>query len=102
MSPWDVSQLADAAYPDVAFATDRKALLATADAVLAVQPPAFSVIDDMKPNAILICFIEARAVNMATPAGGASIGVAPAGTWTCTSLSAKCVHRSPPFAAPTN
>jgi NAD/NADP transhydrogenase alpha subunit len=30
-----------------------------ADVVLAVQPPALSVIDDMKPNAILICFIYA-------------------------------------------
>lgn len=55
----DASRLTDAAYPDVAFTTDRKALLADADVVLAVQPPALSVIDDMKPNAILICFIYA-------------------------------------------
>jgi NAD(P) transhydrogenase subunit alpha len=55
----DASRLTDAAYPDVAFTTDRKALLADADVVLAVQPPALSVINDMKPNAILTCFVYA-------------------------------------------
>lgn len=55
----DASRLTDAAYRDVTFTTDRKALLADADVVLAVQPPALSVIDDMKSGAILICFIYA-------------------------------------------
>jgi NAD(P) transhydrogenase subunit alpha len=52
-------KLADAAYKDVAVITDRKALLADADLVLAVQPPGTDVIDAMKPGAILICFVYA-------------------------------------------
>ena len=52
-------KLADAAYHDVAFVTDRKTLLADADLVLAVQPPSTDVIDAMKPGAILICFVYA-------------------------------------------
>ena len=65
------SSCADAAFKDVAFIDDRKALVADADVVLAVQPPALDVIDAMKPGAILICFIYAdeRAGAGEAPAG---------------------------------
>ena len=53
-------KLADAAFKDVAFIEDRKDLVADADVVLAVQPPALEVIDAMKPGAILISFIYAE------------------------------------------
>ena len=49
----DAIKLADAAFKDVAFIADRKALVADADVVLAVQPPALEVIDAMKEGAIL-------------------------------------------------
>ena len=52
-------KLADASFKDVAFIADRKALVADADVVLAVQPPALDVIDAMKEGAILISFIYA-------------------------------------------
>jgi NAD(P) transhydrogenase subunit alpha len=52
-------KLPDAAFADVAFHTDRHALVAEADVVLAVQPPALDVIDAMKPGAILVSFIYA-------------------------------------------
>ena len=52
-------KLADAAFEDVAFIADRNALVADADVVLAVQPPALDVIDAMKEGAILISFIYA-------------------------------------------
>jgi NAD(P) transhydrogenase subunit alpha len=52
-------KLADRAYADVAFLTDREALVGDADVVLAVQPPALAVIDEMKAGAILISFIYA-------------------------------------------
>ena len=52
-------KLIDAAFKDVAIMTDCKALVADADVVLAVQPPALDVIDAMKPGAILISFIYA-------------------------------------------
>ena len=55
----DAIKLADAAFKDVAFIDDRKALVADADVVLAVQPPALEVIDAMKEGAILISFIYA-------------------------------------------
>jgi succinate-semialdehyde dehydrogenase/glutarate-semialdehyde dehydrogenase len=51
--------LADAAFKEVVFVADRAALVAEADVVLAVQPPAMEVIDAMKPGAILISFIYA-------------------------------------------
>ena len=51
--------LADAAYKDVVIVIDRKALVADADLVLAVQPPALDTIDAMKAGAILICFVYA-------------------------------------------
>jgi NAD(P) transhydrogenase subunit alpha len=56
----DGAGLPDSAFADVAFITDRKALLADADVVLAVQPPTLDVIDAMKPGAILISFIYAQ------------------------------------------
>jgi NAD(P) transhydrogenase subunit alpha len=52
--------LTDAAFPDVAIIDDRRKLLADADLVLAVQPPALEVIDAMKPGSILISFIYAE------------------------------------------
>jgi len=51
--------LADAAYSEVSFMDDRKALVGDADVVLAVQPPALEVVGAMKEGAILICFIYA-------------------------------------------
>jgi len=52
-------KLADAAYKDVAIVDDRSLMVADADVVLAVQPPALDVVDAMKPGAILVCFIYA-------------------------------------------
>ena len=52
-------KLADAAYKDVAVLDDRNAMVADADIVLCVQPPALAVIDAMKPGAILVCFVYA-------------------------------------------
>ena len=52
-------RLADAAYKDVVFIADRHALVATADMVLAVQPPPLDVIDAMQPGAILVSFVYA-------------------------------------------
>jgi NAD(P) transhydrogenase subunit alpha len=53
----DAIRLPESAYDGVVFMDDRKAMLADADVVLAVQPPALAVIDVMKPGAILICFV---------------------------------------------
>jgi NAD(P) transhydrogenase subunit alpha len=55
----DAIKLTDSAFKDVAILNDRAALLADADVVLAVQPPALAVIDAMKPGAILVCFVYA-------------------------------------------
>ena len=52
-------KLADSAFKDVAFIEDRKELVADADVVLAVQPPALEVIDAMKKGAILVSFVYA-------------------------------------------
>jgi NAD(P) transhydrogenase subunit alpha len=52
-------KLADAAYKDVVVLDDRNAMVADADVVLCVQPPALAVIDAMKPGAILVCFVYA-------------------------------------------
>ena len=52
-------RLDDAAFKDVVFIADRHALVATADVVLAVQPPPLDVIDAMQPGAILVCFVYA-------------------------------------------
>ena len=56
----DAIKLADSTFKDVAFIADRKALVADADVVLAVQPPALEAIDAMKNGAILICFVYAN------------------------------------------
>ena len=53
------AHLADAAFADVAIATDRAAMLREADVVLAVQAPDPDVVDAMKPGAMLICFVYA-------------------------------------------
>jgi NAD(P) transhydrogenase subunit alpha len=53
----DAIKLPDADYKDVEIVADVHALVADADVVLAVQPPALNVIDSMKPGAVLICFI---------------------------------------------
>jgi len=55
----DAIKLGEAAFPEVVFIDDRKALVSDADVVLAVQPPALDVIDAMKEGAILICFVYA-------------------------------------------
>jgi NAD(P) transhydrogenase subunit alpha len=52
-------KLADAAFQGAVFTNDRLALVAGADVVLAVQPPALDVVDAMQEGAILICFIYA-------------------------------------------
>lgn len=52
-------RLSDAAFQGVAILGDRIAMVADADVVLAVQPPALAVIDAMKPGAILVCFVYA-------------------------------------------
>jgi NAD(P) transhydrogenase subunit alpha len=56
----DAVQLPDAAFTDVVFMEDRKELVAEADIVLAVQPPALEVISAMKGGAILVSFIYAH------------------------------------------
>jgi H+-translocating NAD(P) transhydrogenase subunit alpha len=55
----DSASIVDAAFQDVSFAADRHALVRDADVVLAVQPPALDVINEMKEGAILISFIYA-------------------------------------------
>jgi NAD(P) transhydrogenase subunit alpha len=52
--------LEDAAYDNVAFIADRRALVKDADVVLAVQPPALEVVSAMKEGAILVSFIYAH------------------------------------------
>jgi proton-translocating NAD(P)+ transhydrogenase subunit alpha len=52
-------KLADAAFEGAVFMDDRLALVAEADVVLAVQPPALDVVDAMQEGAILISFIYA-------------------------------------------
>jgi NAD(P) transhydrogenase subunit alpha len=52
-------KLADTAFKDVVIIADRHALVADADVVLAVQPPALDVVEGMKEGAILICFVYA-------------------------------------------
>jgi NAD(P) transhydrogenase subunit alpha len=55
----DAIKLTDAAFTDVVFMDDRKALVKDADVVLAVQPPALEVVSAMKEGAILVSFIYA-------------------------------------------
>ncbi|NEU14663.1 NAD(P) transhydrogenase subunit alpha [Methylobacterium sp. BTF04] len=56
----DGIMLADGAYAHVVFVDDPLTLVADADLVLAVQPPAPEVIDAMKDGAVLISFIYAE------------------------------------------
>lgn len=56
----DASSFPDEAYKDVAFIADRSRLVADADVVLCVQPPALDVVDAMKEGATLICFVYAE------------------------------------------
>ncbi|UAJ12819.1 NAD(P) transhydrogenase subunit alpha [Glacieibacterium megasporae] len=55
----DAIRVPAAAYGDVVFMDDRTAMVADADVVLCVQPPALAVVDAMKPGSILICFVYA-------------------------------------------
>jgi len=52
--------LPDAAFTDVVFIEDARALVRAADVVLAVQPPAIEIVDAMMEGAILISFIYAN------------------------------------------
>jgi NAD(P) transhydrogenase subunit alpha len=56
----DAVKLAESAFEGVVFMDDRRALVADADVVLAVQPPALEVIEAMKQGAILVSFIYAQ------------------------------------------
>jgi NAD(P) transhydrogenase subunit alpha len=49
--------LPDAAYAGVDFSDDRRAIVRAADIVLAIQPPALEVVDDMREGAILASFV---------------------------------------------
>src|ERR1700728_105648 len=53
-------KLIDAAFKEVTFIADCKELVANADVVLAVQPPAIEVISQMQEGAILVSFIYAN------------------------------------------
>ncbi len=56
----DGISLPDHAFPGVTIVADRDALVAEADVVLAVQPPALEVIDAMKEGSVLMSFIYAE------------------------------------------
>jgi NAD(P) transhydrogenase subunit alpha len=56
----DSASIVDASFKDVSFMSDRHALVKDADVVLAVQPPALDVINEMKEGAILISFVYAE------------------------------------------
>ena len=53
-------KLTDSAFKDVNFIADLKELVANADVVLAVQPPAIEVVSQMQEGAILVSFIYAN------------------------------------------
>ncbi len=53
-------KLADRAFKNVTFSTDRIALVREADVVLSVQPPDAAVIEAMKESSILVSFIYAH------------------------------------------
>jgi NAD(P) transhydrogenase subunit alpha len=55
----DAVGLPDSAYADVAFVTDRAALVRDADVVLCIQPPALEIVAEMKEGAMLVSFIYA-------------------------------------------
>jgi len=56
----ELSSFPDASYRDVGFVDERVELLADADVVLCIQPPALDVIEAMKEGAILISFVYAQ------------------------------------------
>jgi NAD(P) transhydrogenase subunit alpha len=56
----DAVKLPDSAFRNVVFETDVLRLVATADIVVAVQPPALEIVAAMQPGAILIAFIYAH------------------------------------------
>jgi NAD(P) transhydrogenase subunit alpha len=51
--------LPDSAYVGATIVTGHRALVRSADVVLAVQPPSLQIIDEMQPGAILLSFIYA-------------------------------------------
>ena len=53
-------KLGDAAFKNVSFSSDVAALVRDADIVLSVQPPELNVVEQMKPNSILVSFIYAH------------------------------------------
>ena len=53
----DAVALPDSAFENVVFDADPKTLARLADVVLAVQPPALEIIDEMHEGAILMCFV---------------------------------------------
>ena len=55
----DAIQFGADAYNDVVFLSDKLAMVADADVVLAVQPPAIEVVDAMKSGALQICLVYA-------------------------------------------
>jgi len=55
----EAASFADGAYSDATFVADPEQLVADADIVLAVQPPAASIVNAMKPGAVLVSFIHA-------------------------------------------
>jgi NAD(P) transhydrogenase subunit alpha len=54
------SKIADAAFKNVKFVDDMRALVADADVVVSVQPPAADVVDAMKSGSILMSFVYAH------------------------------------------
>jgi NAD(P) transhydrogenase subunit alpha len=56
----EASSFPDSSYHDVVFIDDPAQLVAAADVVLAVQPPAPELVDAMRDGAILICFVYAE------------------------------------------
>jgi NAD(P) transhydrogenase subunit alpha len=54
------AHLTDAAFKDVAFIGDRKALVSDADIVLAVQPPSVDLVHEMNEGSILVSFVYAH------------------------------------------
>jgi H+-translocating NAD(P) transhydrogenase subunit alpha len=56
----DAVKLADAAFKNVSFENDARALVAEADIVLAVQPPDLEIVRAMKEGSILISFVYAH------------------------------------------
>ena len=56
----DAVKLPDSAFKNVTFSADPLSLVADADVVVSVQPPALEVVAAMRPGAILISFIYAH------------------------------------------